>query len=84
MGWYVFFWISPQEIKVMQPILSSLSFSASMSETLFVFRDAVDDFLRRFTGMLRVAVDQEALQRSNNFPVSSCNGFILTYQTMKY
>lgn len=41
-----------------------------MGETLFVFRDAVDDFLRRLTGMLRVTVDQEALQGGSGFPVS--------------
>lgn len=34
----------------------------AMGETLFVFRDAVDDFLRRLTSMLRVTVDQGALQ----------------------
>lgn len=41
---------------------------ASMSETLYVFRDAVDEFLRRFTGILRVVVDQETMQGANNFP----------------
>lgn len=44
-------------------------FLASMKETLYVFRDAVDDFLRRLGGMLRVAVDQEALQGGSSFPV---------------
>lgn len=33
-----------------------------MAETLNVFRDAVDDFLRRLTTMLRVTVDQGAVE----------------------
>ncbi|KAJ1530600.1 hypothetical protein ONE63_005482 [Megalurothrips usitatus] len=40
---------------------------ASMNETLYVFRDAVDDFLRRMTRMLRATIDQEASDGGNNF-----------------
>lgn len=54
--------------KSISALAAHSGWDASMSETLYVFRDAVDDFLRRLTGMLRVAVDQEALQGGNNFP----------------
>ncbi|KAK3909492.1 STAGA complex 65 subunit gamma [Frankliniella fusca] len=54
--------------KSISALAAHSGWDASMSETLYVFRDVVDDFLRRLTGMLRVAVDQEALQGGNNFP----------------
>ncbi|XP_034251690.1 STAGA complex 65 subunit gamma-like [Thrips palmi] len=46
--------------KSISALAAHSGWDGAMGETLFVFRDAVDDFLRRLTTMLRVTVDQGA------------------------
>ena len=54
--------------KSISALTAHLGWDGSMKEALFVFRDAVDDFIRRLVGMLRVVVDQDALQGGSSFP----------------